>query len=160
MTATTSENIYAQRKRVNENLGVELATVNDLITKLHPEGSYSDYIETSDRLTELELFWSLTRMKLTRIMFCFPTTIKTLRNDRSFIHGSYLADEIEKVTEQDIHGFTRRLEEVAADLRNKKNQYTQFPEIYDSLQKIVKLKHDQTLFKINMNSSYGSLGRG
>lgn len=149
-------NIYEQRKAVKTELNNEIETVKALIAKLYPEGSYTDYLDIAAKYNELELFWTLTKMKLTRINFCFRTTIKALRKDASFIHANYLADELEKVDVKDIHGFTRRVDELSNELGEKKNQYTRFPEISKCLQNITTLRHDETMLKIQANSSYGN----
>lgn len=156
MTTKTFETVIEQRHAVKTQRNGEISVVKALITKLVPQGSYADYLEISERLNELELYWDLVQIQLRYVSFDFRTQIDTLRVDVTFIHGDYLADELNKAEPQDIHGFLRRTEELGNTLRTKKKVYTQFPEICESLNKIAQLSADERSLKIQANSSYGN----
>ena len=156
MTTATIETMMEQRRTVRTQRNGEVSVVKALITKLVPQGSYADYLEISERLNELELYWDLIQIQLRHVSFNFRTQIDALRVDATFIHGDYLADELNKAEPQDIHGFLRRIEELGNALRTKKKVYTQFPEIRESLNKIAQLSADERSLKIQANSSYGN----
>lgn len=156
MTTATIETMMEQRRTVRTQRNGEVSAVKTLITKLVPQGSYADYLDISERLNELELYWDLIQIQLRHVPFNFRTRIEALRADATFIHGDYLAGELNKADPQDIHGFFRRIEELGNDLRTKKNVYTQFPEIRESLNKIARLSADECALKIQANSSYGN----
>lgn len=155
MAVTTFSDNHQQRKAVKAERSSELTKVKGLIGELVPNGSYAEYLDISERLSELELFWALTRMKLHRILFCFRTTIKSLRKDPNFIHGDFLASELDKAEPKDFMGFTRRIDEVGAILIEKKKVYTQHSEINECLQNIARLTAEEKTIKLNMNSTYG-----
>ena len=156
MTTKTFETVIEQRHAVRTQRNGEVRVVKVLITKLVPHGSYAGYLDISERLNELELYWDLIQIQLRHAPFNFRTRIEALRTDATFIHGDYLAGELNKADPQDIHGFFRRIEELGNDLRTKKNVYTQFPEIRESLNKIARLSADDRALKIQANSSYGN----
>lgn len=156
MTTKTFETVIEQRHAVRTQRNGEVRVVKVLITKLVPHGSYADYLDISERLNELELYWDLIQIQLRQVPFNFRTRIEALRTDTAFIHGDYLAGELNKADPQDIHGFFRRIEELGNDLRTKKNVYTQFPEIRESLNKITRLSADERTLKIQANSLYGN----
>lgn len=155
MNAIAYESMIEKRRVIKTQRSNEVNHVKALIAKLVPQGSYADYLDIADRLNELEHYWELFQIQMRHMPFVFRKRIDTLRTDVVFIHAEYIANELEKSDSQDVHGFIRRIEEIANDLRTKKNVYTQYPEINDSLQKIVKLKHDDTFFKIQVNTISG-----
>lgn len=156
MTTKTFETVIEQRLAIRTQRNGEVSVVKELITKLVPHGSYADYLDISERLNELEFYWDIIRIQLRHTPFDFRTRIDTLRVNTVFIHGDYLANELNKAEPQDIHGFLRRVEELGNILRTKKNVYTQYPEIRDSLNKIAQLSADELALKIQANGSYGN----
>lgn len=156
MTTTAFESTIEKRRVVRTQLNAEVSTVKALITKLVPQGSYADYLDIAERLNDLELYWDLIRIQLRHMSFNFKTRIDALRADTTFIHADYIANELEKADPKDVHGFIRRIDEIGNDLRTKKNVYTQFPEISESLKKIAQLRSDDRTLKTQANSSYGN----
>ena len=156
MTTKTFETVIEQCLAVRTQRNGEVSVVKELITKLVPHGSYADYLDISERLNELEFYWDIIRIQLRHTPFDFRTRIDTLRVNTVFIHGDYLANELNKAEPQDIHGFLRRAEELGNILRTKKNVYTQYPEIRESLNKIAQLSADELALKIQANGSYGN----
>ena len=156
MSTTTLENVYEQRKAVKQELNQEIAKAKELITNLIPDGSYEDYQTVKRQYEEIDLIWALIRMRLATSVFNFDGQIRRLRKDPSLIYGNHFADELDKAEPRDVHGFFRRIEELGNDLRTKKNVYTQFPEIRESLNKIARLSADECALKIQANSSYGN----
>lgn len=153
--STTLTSVYEQRVAVKQELNSQIATVKTLIALLHPNGSYEDYNRLKHKLDEIELHWGLIRLKLPTGIFNFHGTIRRLRKDSSFIYGNFFADELDKAEPKDIHGYATRIEEIATDLRNQRNEYLKHPDIKTTLQTIADLQRKSIHLKINVNSSYG-----
>lgn len=155
MSTTTLENVYEQRKAVKQELNQEIAKAKELITSLIPDGSYEDYQTVKRQYEEIDLIWALIRMRLATSVFNFDGQIRRLRKDPSLIYGNHFADELDKAEPRDVHGFATRIEEVASDLRKRRDVYLSFASIVYTLEKIRDLQIKSTALKVNMNSTYG-----
>lgn len=157
MSTTTLENVYEQRKVVKQELNQEIAKAKELITSLIPDGSYEDYQTVKRQYEEIDLIWALIRMRLATGVFNFDGQIRRLRKDPSLIYGNHFADELDKAEPRDIHGFATRIEEVAGELRKRRDTYLSFASIGHTLEKIRDLQIKSTTLKVNMNSTYGRI---